>query len=332
MARLMALIVIVVCATIASCASSPGSSFSSEGLYTFGLIGDLAYRPEQEPQMQNVLDDLNAVELAFVAHVGDLGAPRYGSCSNSLWARRKAQFDASAHPLIYTPGDNEWTDCYDKQGVPGGDPLERLSSLRALFFQGERSLGRRTMDLTRQSRSADPVLAKYRENVRWTGGGVTFITLHVVGSNNGLGFSPASDAEHAERDRANSLWLREGFAAARANGSRALMIIQQANIFPEVIPFPGKLGTGSEALRAVLETETIAYGKPVVLVNGDSHFFRIDKPLGRKQNVPAIENFTRVETFGQPNHHWLQVFVDPADPNVFSFRQRIVAANVLKRR
>ena len=334
MGRFKAFTAILVCAILAGCAtgvSGQRAGGATAGLYSFGLFGDLAYRPEQEPLLQNVLDDLNAASLEFVVHVGDLGAPRYGSCSDAMWARRKAQFDASAHPLIYTPGDNEWTDCYDKQGVPGGDPLERLASLRAFFFAGERSLGRRTIDLVRQSQSADPVLAKYRENVRWTGGGVTFITLHVVGSNNGLGYSAASDAEHAERDRANLQWMREGFAAARANGSRALMILQQGNIFPDVIPFPGKLGTGSDALRAQLEKEVVAYGKPVVLVNGDSHFFRIDKPLGRKPNVPSIENFTRVETFGQPNHHWLQVFVDPDDPNVFSFRQRIVAANVVKR-
>ncbi len=324
------LVAVIACAILAGCATQ-GAPGASSGLYTFGLFGDLAYRPENEANLQNVLDEMNATKLAFAVHVGDLGAPRFGSCSDALWARRKAQFDASANPMIYTPGDNDWTDCHDKQGVPGGNPLERLSSLRAFFFQGERSHGRRTIDLARQSQSPDPVLAKYRENVRWTGGGVTFITLHVVGSNNGLGYSAASDAEHAERERANLQWIREGFAAAKANGSRALMIIQQANIFPDVIPFPGKLGTGTDALRAALEAETIAYGKPVVLVNGDSHFFRIDKPLGRKPNVPAIENFTRVETFGQPNHHWLQVFVDPEDPNVFSFRQRIVAANVMKR-
>lgn len=334
MRKIRVLTTIIVCTILAGCATDavrPAGLGVSNGLYTFGLFGDLAYRPEQEPLLENVLTDLNAATLQFVAHVGDLGSPRAGSCSNALWARRKSQFEASAHPLIYTPGDNDWTDCHDKQGVPGADPLERLSSLRAFFFRGENSLGRRTIALTRQSRTTDPVLAKYRENVRRTGGEVTFITLHVVGSNNGIGFSAASDAEHAERDRANMLWLREGFAHARANHSHAIMIVQQANIFADVLPFPGKLATGSEALRAVLETETIAFGKPVVLVHGDSHFFRIDKPLGRRPNVAAIENFTRVETFGQPNHHWLQVSVDPSDPNVFAFRQRIVAANIVKR-
>jgi hypothetical protein len=47
--------------------------------------------------------------------------------------------------------------------------------------------------------------------------------------------------------------------------------------------------------------EAIAFGKPVVLVNGDSHYFRIDKPYMRlPARESAIENVTRVETFGSP--------------------------------
>src|SRR5438552_812055 len=107
--------------------------------FTFGLIGDLAYSPAEEPLLANVLAELNRTPLAFVVHVGDLGSPRAGSCTDELWARRLAQFRASANPLIYTPGDNEWTDCHAQQGVPGGDPLERLAKLRSLFFAGEQS-------------------------------------------------------------------------------------------------------------------------------------------------------------------------------------------------
>src|SRR5262245_20473124 len=92
---------------------------------TFGLIGDLAYAAAQEPLLDNVLADLNRTPLAFVVHVGDLASPRRG-CTDAVWAQRLAQFQASANPLIYTPGDNEWTDCHDKQGTTGGDPLERL--------------------------------------------------------------------------------------------------------------------------------------------------------------------------------------------------------------
>jgi hypothetical protein len=53
------------------------------------------------------------------------------------------QFNALPHPLIYTPGDNEWTDCHEGRNVAGLDPLERLAKLRTVFFQGERSLGQK---------------------------------------------------------------------------------------------------------------------------------------------------------------------------------------------
>jgi hypothetical protein len=142
-------------------------ALSQAPVLTFGLIGDLGYRPAEQPLLQNVLDDLNRNELAFVVHVGDLSSPPY-ACTDELVPRRFAQFSASAHPFIYTPGDNEWTDCHEQQGVKDGNPLERLAHVRKVFFAGEQSLGQRTMPLVHQRESADPVLQKYRENVHWT--------------------------------------------------------------------------------------------------------------------------------------------------------------------
>ena len=95
-----------------------------------------------------------------------ISARTTGACTDALRARRLAQFHASAHPLIYTPGDNEWTDCHEHKGVAGGDPLERLATLRTLFFPDEQSLGQRNIPLMRQS-AARPRFAKYRENARW---------------------------------------------------------------------------------------------------------------------------------------------------------------------
>ena len=309
---------------IAGCASPTSGDFS------FALIGDLGYTRAQEPQVDNVLRAINAEPLAFVVHDGDLGSPPNGSCTNELWARRLAQFQASSHPFIYTPGDNEWTDCHAAEGAPGYEPLERLAALRATFFATSESLGQRKIPLVRQ--------AGYPENLRWTYGEVTFITLHVVGSNNNRGRTSDGDAEYAARNQADIAWLREGFAAA--SKSRAIMIIQQANIFPDFSPFPGgkpQEPSGYAELRAALEQEASAYRKPVVLVHGDSHYFRIDQPLGRRTGrggvgVPGLENFTRVETFGAPSHHWVQAYVRRDDPNVFTFRPRLVGANIQRTR
>ena len=158
---------------------------------TFALIGDLGYRPSEEPLLQNVLDDLNKTSLAFIVHVGDLSSPSF-ACTNELLARRLAQFRTSAHPLVFTPGDNDWTDCHEGQRIKGTDPLERLANIRVMFFAGEQSLGRRTMPLVRQSQTSDPIYAKYRENVRWDSGGVTFVTLHIPGTTTVLGARPTA--------------------------------------------------------------------------------------------------------------------------------------------
>jgi hypothetical protein len=166
----------------------------------------------------------------------------------------------------------------------------------------------------------------------------------MVGSNNNLGRTPEMDAEYDERNAANLAWMQEAFDEAKRNGNKAVMIIAHANPQFENT-WPAKLQkrylleglgikppetareTGFDDFLAALEEETLAYGKPVVYVHGDTHTFRIDKPLVGSISQRMIENFTRVEVFGYRNTHWIRVIVDPDDENVFSFRQAIVPEN-----
>ena len=105
------------------------------------------------------------------------------------------------------------------------------------------------------------------------------------------------------------------------------MLIIQANPNSEL---PAEQRTGFNNFLAALEAETFVYGGPVVLVHGDSHYFRIDKPMRGTKSGRRVERFTRVETFGEFDNHWLHVTVDPTNPNVFVFDQRIVAVNVVQ--
>jgi hypothetical protein len=68
----------------------------------------------------------------------------------------------------------------------------------------------------------------------------------------------------------------------------------------------------------------------VVLVHGDTHYFRIDKPLFGATSQRMLEHFTRVETFGFPNVHWMRAIVHPNDPQVFLFKPEIVKKNLVK--
>jgi len=42
----------------------------------------------------------------------------------------------------------------------------------------------------------------------------------------------------------------------------------------------------------------------------------------------VVANFTRVETFGSRNTHWVRATIDVDDPNLFELEPRIVPGNV----
>lgn len=326
------------------CAAVQPSERGQAHAFEFAVIGDQQYDAESEAKFPNLMNDLNDSELAFVVHVGDIGATPNGSCKDETFYRRKNEFQQSRHPFIFTPGDNEWADCYGPK-AGGYNPTERLAKLREVFFHDQESLGQSTLHLTHQSENPD--YAKFRENVRWIYGDVLFVTLNMPGGNNNLGRTAEMDSEYKERDGANLLWLRDAFEMAKRDGNRAVMIFTQANpYFEDNLP-PRRVGSlrvgppehkqsGFSNFLATLETETVRFGGPVVLVHGDTHYFRIDKPLfdSHTKNVAGgrgrqIENFTRVEVFGFPESHWLRVIVDPNDPNLFTFKQAIVKKNLV---
>lgn len=316
----------------------------------FALIGDMPYDARQEKEFANVMRDVNSADLAFVVHDGDFWwdgiawketTEGYPPCSDETFAHRLELVKGSRHPYILTPGDNDWADCH--RAKPNSyDPLERLAKFRKTFFSTGHSLGQEKIRLTRQSENSR--YAAYRENVRWVYGDVLFVTLHMIGSNNNLGRTPEMDKEYEERNAANLAWMKEAFALAKKNGNRALMIIAQANpqfenTWPASLqgrymlkglgikPPKERRQTGFDSLLTELEKETLAFGRPVAYVHGDTHTFRIDKPLVGSKSGRMIENFTRVETIGYPDTHWIRVTIDPSDPNVFRFRQEIVREN-----
>ena len=296
---------------IAQPKKSPGAS-----KYDVALIGDLPYNALQEEQTVNLFDELDGEKLAFFTHDGDIKSGS-SACSDDAYEREFRKFEASRNPIVYTPGDNEWTDCHrpPNPSPEEADPLNRLDLVRSTFFSdNDESLGVKTISLVRQSE-------EYPENARWTYGDVTYATLHVVGSNNNRPTAEnptiGNDAEYAARNSANLEWLAETFDEAREGGGTAVMLVIQANPFEEDTSEP----SGFTDFKAALEEETLAFDGPVVLVHGDSPTFRIDKPVISERR-PI--NFTRVETFGSPDVHWVRASVDTRDPEVFSFRPEIV--------
>jgi hypothetical protein len=295
--------------------------------YEIGLIGDFPYDPAQQQQAHNLFEELNSEDLAFIAHAGDIKSGKT-ACTDDVYWREFRRFESSRNPLVYTPGDNEWTDCHHppNPSPEEADPLDRLSHLRETFFSDGASLGREEMPLQRQSE-------EYPENARWSVGGargVTFATVHVVGSNNNRPTTEnptvGDEEEWRARNEANIAWLEQTFWEAERRDSEAVMVVIQANIFEGDDAVP----SGFAEFKEVLRRETIAFGNPVVLVHGDSHYFRVDKPLYTEEGGEArrVLNFTRVETFGGKDVHWVRATVDIRDEDLFSFDPEIVEENL----
>lgn len=287
----------------------------------FVAFGDMPYcrpaAPEacgaEEGRVARLMGRINAARPAFSIFVGDTkgGAEL---CTDDKLLRALSWMTLADHPLVYTPGDNEWTDCWqDRAGRY--DALERLALLRQRFFAEPRSLGRRPMPLVRQ-------VAPTVENARWLRDGILFVTLHVPGSNNGRPAEPgepgaaglprgeAAMAEFRLRDAANRAWLAESFAAAPE--ARGAVIALQADLFFRQVCGQG-YDSGYRAIREAIARQAADFGRPVLLINGDSHVFVHHEPL---EGAP---NLTRLQVPGDADVQAVVVTFDPAAETPFRF-------------
>jgi len=333
---------------------------ASDGLaqsakFEFGVLGDTDYSLKTEKELPKMIAQMNKENLSFVVHIGDFEAdPRpYNRqptkismpCVEKNFKRVRAVFDTSKHPFVLTPGDNDWTDC-DKLKAQKVNPLDALAMVRSMFYPKGKTLGQNPMSVV--SQSTDPEFSKFVENLTWSKGGVTFATVHIVGSNNNMGRKPEPSAEFTERTKANTAWVKKAFAKARADNSLGLVLFTQANPAFEGSWKGSALGRyfrpiaslgikepkkpepkryGYDEFHHVLLEELATFKKPTLLMHGDNHYLRIDQPLFDPKTKRLVSNFTRVETFGDPVTGWIHVYVDPKDPDLFTFKPRRYRAN-----
>ena len=346
-----------------------GVNQQSSRAYSIGLWGDLPYSAEQAAVIPNLIADMNSQNLAFTAHDGDLrqgsGSP---NCADGKIYTNAAMYFGSLHaPVIFTPGDNDWTDCDRKSlGADARNSLQELTNERAFFFATPHTLGQTQFLQEVQATplckgfgtancnsgpSSDVKLtqtATYTdvpcvENRRWIVGTVMYATIDIQGSCNNLCDDYPDPVEYAARNAAGIQWMKDTFATALAQNCVAVMFITQAdpgfddtdatraptrNANTLVEDDAQKLTDGFHDFLVALRAQVIAFGKPVAYVHGDSHYFRVDKPL-LDSTGKRVTNFTRVETFGdhQPtlgDVNWLKVNVDPSSREVFSYEPQIV--------
>ena len=245
--------------------------------FTFVALGDAPYGDPAEvyAPYKVLIETINALSPTLVIHIGDT---KSGStpCSNEIIDQQLIFMNSFTAPVLYTPGDNEWTDCHRKKAGEF-DPLERLTYLRSTYFKdGSKSFGTTPMDLTAQA------AAGYPENARTMVNDVMFMTAHVVGSNNNFEVRDIKAVEEfIARDKANIAWLQESFAAAK--DAKALVLGIQADMFEFDWNAEGDYTwlrhSGFTNFGTELKTQAAAFGKPVLLIYGDSHTYRIGRPF-----------------------------------------------------
>ncbi|MEW5757517.1 MAG: hypothetical protein AB1810_14575 [Pseudomonadota bacterium] len=288
--------------------------------FEFALIGDVPYQAlpgEDDEVMTRLVAALNTEKtIEWILHSGDIKGTI--PCSDEVYRDRLSRFRQFNKPFLLTPGDNDWTDCHRRE-LGAFDPIERLAQLRAVFYADvSQQFGNQRLGLI--SQSGDPRYAEFSEHLRWVKHDIVFATLHVVGSENGLrGFSGrtgASDEEVSRRITAAIAWMDETFRVAREHNSPGVFLLMHANPGLEFRQYRDSRDGFIEILAA-LERNIVAYGRPVVLAHGDTHYFRIDKPRVATGNF--LPNFTRVENFGPLEAQWVRITVEPHSPEVFSF-------------
>jgi hypothetical protein len=299
--------------------------------FTFAVIGDIPYGDTQIARFPKVVDQINAdPAVALVDHLGDI---KSGSslCSDNYIASIRTQFDRFQDPLVYTPGDNEWTDCH-RTNNGAFDPYGRLDLIRATFFpQPGKTLGQKSVGVQSQAAHGFP------ENVQYNRAGVAFGVAHIVGSNNGLVSWTGQSApnahqttEVAARTAAAIDLINSTFDSAVDSGDEAVVLMTQADMFDVTVSNPSfsDYSAFKPIVQAIIDRSS-SFDGPVYLFNGDSHVFRTDQPLAAGSTwlsfygvSGSADNLNRVTVDGSTGvNDYLRVSVRPNTDSVLSIEK-----------
>ena len=308
--QLLAASIASICLSLAACG---GSDSAADLPFSVAVIGDSPYGialgdTAQYNANPAFIKSVSATpSLSLALHVGDIHSGKE-YCTEAFNLGVFNQWKGFTLPLVYVPGDNEWADCHKaKEGggsysattgaisyvangsYAGGDPIANLQLVRAIFFPTPgKSLGAQ-ISVHSQGLEYDttrPADAQFVENVWFERNKVMFGTINVPGGSNNntdiwYGTPTISNAQTVEistRTAANLRWLDTIFAKATANGDAAVVLQIQADMWDQDGVTKAHLTEYKQFIDKIAANAK-AFGKPVLLVNGDSHNFRSDNPL-----------------------------------------------------
>ena len=321
--------------------------------FAYAVYGDAPYgtTPTDTSETDATPAFIRAVNadkaVSTVLHVGDIHS---GSqhCTQAYDQQIADLWTGFTDPMVYTPGDNEWTDCHKtKEGggafnpttgqidyvtnadgtvtdYAGGDPVDNLALVRSIFFATPGSTlgsgGLHVLSQARVDNRAHPTDGQYVENVMWERDGVLFVSVNVPGGSNNDSdpwygapkASPQQTTEAANRTGAALRWLDRAFSTADRIHARSIAVMAQADMWDLDGKDAGHLAN-YEPIVSSVAAHTRAYGRPVLMLNGDSHTYRSDNPLQRgascigDENVCAYDDWNSHPLYDVANFHRIVV-------------------------
>jgi hypothetical protein len=317
---------------------------------TIAVYGDAPYFDKTDPTDHKLqqskefaatpafIDQVNAdPDVQMVAHVGDIHSGQetcredYDRAIFGLWSSYE-------DPLVYTPGDNEWSDCSKLPGqAPATNPADNLALVRSIFFANPGyTLGQNASKVASQADVAargngDADEIDFVENVEFVKGGTLFMTANIPGGSNNDAdpWAPSvvkpdnpleQQNERIQRTHADLDWLDRSFAIAQREQSiHQVVIFEQADMWDSADSAnPSHLANYEPFVNSIAD-HTLALGKPVLLLNGDTHVYRSDNPLTPGNALHPgydVPNFHRIVVQGSaPKMEWLKLEINSGDDN-----------------
>ena len=288
---------------------------------SFVALGDAPYHTEGYPSLESLIKKVNTTKPSLIIHTGDTHG--HYTCDNTTIDNLRRYMNDFVAPVLYTPGDNEWTDCGSTK-VGTFDPLERLNYLRQTHFKDGKTLGTYPETVINQKKDG------YPENARLIKNNIGFITLHVVGSNNNFIQSDMKAMkEFFARNKANLAWLKESFVALKEADS--IVVALHADMFERIdtsflliksttfkflgnplSPFGRTNRSPFRDIGMALGKYSSEFKKPVLLLHGDSHIHEIYQPF--KKNHPYLH---AIEVYGHPHLAAIEIAVRPGSKQPF---------------
>jgi hypothetical protein len=268
---------------------------------TVVILADTPYSDKEKQMIQGpngiLYRLINEVNPSVVMHLGDFKSGGKSCTDDILKEHKKLLTQVYPGKVIYTPGDNDWTDC-DRTSLPYSfNELERHDFLIQLMFK--------TPPLLTDNLPLIMAQNSQIENKLWINDRLAISTLHIVGTSNGRVNIKKSKKTNAikkvdKRDKINLAWLK----SIEDNSKKydALIIGFQADMYQQSVLDSGYCDDSSvkacdsfSVYRQAFKALAKRINKPVLISHGDTGEFCFEKLDSNLWHLNAAGDFQYID-------------------------------------